>query len=110
MSLREKNETQSTEASLVSASLSIAPAAIGCAVGLLIADNLKSESRKGLASTLLALGTLAALPVAIAYADKALNNPARESASIRRLRRIRESGPESDIVGGDEYFLDQHQA
>lgn len=110
MSLREKNESQLTEPSLVSASLTIAPAAVGCAVGLLIADKLKSESRNSLASTLLTLGTLAALPLAIAYADKALNNPARESASNRRLRRIRESGPEADIVGGDEYFLDQHEA
>ena len=109
MSLRENDTNHPTDTSLVNASLSVAPAAVGCAVGLLIADKLKSESRTNLASTLLTLGALAALPWAISYANKALKNPANERASKRRLRTIRDSGTEVDIVGGDDYFLDQHQ-
>jgi hypothetical protein len=109
MSLRENDTNDPTDTSLVNASLSVAPAAIGCAVGLLIADKLKSESRTNLASTLLTLGALAALPWAMSYADKALNNPTRERASKRRLRSIREGGTEIEIVGGDDYFLDQYQ-
>jgi|GEM_PF-2951834 len=110
MRLRENKQALPAEPPVRDAALVIAPAAIGCAVGLLLADKLKGESRSSLASTLLTLGTLAALPLAIGLADKALNNPARESVSRRRLRRIRESGPEADIVGGDEYFLEQHHS
>ena len=109
MSIARKSRTPSTEESLLSTSLSVAPAVIGCAVGLVLADSLKSESRRGLAATLFTLGTLAALPVAIAYAEKAVNNPARDGASQRRLRTIRDAGMEANILSGDEYFPGQQQ-
>lgn len=99
----------SPNAALLGTALSVAPAAVGCAVGLLLADRLKSESRHGLATTLLTIGALSAAPLAVDYISRVLNSPSRRRGSRRRLAGIRSNGVniEADIIGGEEYFVDE---
>lgn len=91
------------------AALAIAPAAMGCAAGLLLADHLKRKRRRGLASACLAVGVLAALPLAADAIAKALDSPARARGSNRKLKGIRDSGlnPDADIIGGEEFFVER---
>lgn len=99
----------SPNAALLATAVSIAPAALGCAVGLLLADRMKRETRHSLASTLLVVGVLSATPLAVDYINRALNSPARHRGSRRRLAGIRSNGVnlEADILGGEEYFVDE---
>lgn len=103
---------RSPSASLLGTALAIAPAAVGCGVGLLLAGRMKSGSRHSLASSLFSLGALATLPLVIDYVTKTIDNPRFERGSQRRIARIRDSGafPDADIVGGEEYFLDRNNA
>ena len=102
-------------ASLLASALAIGPVAIGCGVGLLLADRVRGGSRHALASGLFSLGALAALPLMIDYASKTLDHPRSARGSQRRIERIRDSGafPDADgdavagILGGEEYFLDR---
>ncbi len=94
---------------LLGTALSVAPAAVGCAVGLLLADKMKSRTRQSVAGSLFAVGAIATLPLAIDYITKTINRPTGGRASARRLAGIRHSGidPEIDIVGGEEFFVDE---
>ena len=96
-------------ATFLGAAVAIAPAAIGFAAGLLLAERMNHERRQGLASVLLSVGVMAALPLAIDYAAKTLDSPASRRGSKRKLRGIRSSGLNSnaDVIGGEEYFLEQ---
>ena len=94
---------------LLGTALSVAPAAVGCAVGLLLSEKMKSKTRQTVAGSLFALGALATLPLAIDYVTKTMNSPTGRRGSDRRLDGIRHSGidPEIDIVGGEEYFANE---
>ncbi|NNE94353.1 MAG: hypothetical protein HKN23_22110 [Verrucomicrobiales bacterium] len=94
---------------LIGTALSVAPAAVGCAVGLLLADRFKNKTRQTLAGTLFTVGALATLPLAIDYVTKTINSPSRLRGSTRRLEGIRQGGtnPEVDIIGGEEFFVDE---
>lgn len=97
-------------ASLLGTALAIAPAAVGCGVGLLLADRMNSTRRHGLASSLFSLGALATLPLVIDYVNRTLDHPRFERGSQRRIERIRDSGafPDTDgILGGEECFLER---
>ncbi len=94
-------------ATLLGTALSVAPAAIGCAVGLLMAERMNSRTRQGIASGLFALGALATMPLVIDYVGKTLDHPAFRRGRQRRLDSIRDSGAFPDVVGGEEYFLGQ---
>jgi len=106
--IRSEN-TLSPNAVLLGTAVSVAPAAVGCAVGLLLADRLKGESRHGLATALLTIGALSAAPLAVDYINRVLNSPARRRGSRRRLAGIRSNGVnlEPDILGGEEFFVDE---
>ena len=99
----------SPNAALLGTAISVAPTAIGCAVGLLLADRMKSKTRQNVATTLLAIGALSAAPLAVDYIGRLMNSPARSRGSNRRLEGIRSTGVnvESDILGGEEYFLEE---
>ncbi|MCF6311208.1 MAG: hypothetical protein L3J39_02035 [Verrucomicrobiales bacterium] len=99
----------SPNAALLGTAISIAPTAVGCAVGLLLADRMKSKTRHNLATTLLAIGALSAAPLAVDYIGRVLNSPARSRGSNRRLAGIRSNGVNvaPDILGGEEYFVDE---
>lgn len=102
-------DRHSPNATLLGAALSIAPAAVGCAVGLLLSERMKPRTRHSIASTLFSLGALAALPLAIDYTLKTLHRPSSRRGSTRKLEGIRHSGinPDADIIGGEEYFIEQ---
>jgi len=89
--------------------LAIAPAAIGCAAGLLLADHLKRNRRRGLASICLSAAVVATLPLAADVIVKALDRPTGARGRSRKLRGIRDSGlnPDIDIIGGEEPVLDR---
>lgn len=106
MSLR-KEETAPPNPTLLGTALAVAPAAVGCAVGLLLADRMKRKSRQSVAAGLFALGALATVPLAVDYVTKTINGPNRSRGSRRRLQAIRQSGAESEIVGGEDYFLEE---
>ncbi|MFK5922150.1 MAG: hypothetical protein QM496_08210 [Verrucomicrobiota bacterium] len=99
----------SPNAALLGTAISIAPAAIGCAVGLLLADKMKSKTRQSLATTLLTIGALSTAPLAVDYIRRIVNSPSRSRGSNRRLAGIRSTGVnvEPDILGGEEYFVDE---
>lgn len=99
-------------ATLLGTALSIAPAAVGCGVGLLLAGRMKSGSRHGLASALFSLGALATLPLVVDYVSKTLDHPRFVRGSRRRIERIRDSGafPDADVIGGEEYFVHRDTA
>lgn len=88
-------------ATLVGTALSIAPAAIGCAVGLLIADKMRRSTRNTVTTTLLTLGALATLPLAVDFLARTVNSPSFGRGSRRRLESIRHGGfnPDADIYG-----------
>ncbi len=100
MTMHSENQP-AANATLVGTALSIAPAAIGCAVGMIVADKMKSSTRNTVASTLLTLGALATLPLAIDFLARTLNSPAYRRGSNRRLEGIRHGGfnPDTDIYG-----------
>ena len=99
----------SPNATLLGTAVSVAPAAVGCAVGLLLADRMSKDTRHSLATTLLTVGALSAAPLAIDYIARVLNSPSRLRGSNRRLAGIRSNGVnlEPDILGGEEFFVDE---
>ena len=94
------------EGRFLGVALSIAPIAVGCAAGLLLANRVKRKQRRSLASACLSVGAVAVLPLAIDFVAKTLDNPAYQRGSDRKLKGIRYSGlnPDADVIGGEEYF------
>lgn len=107
--MHSEGTTPSPDPALLGTAVSVAPAAIGCAVGLLIADKMKSRARGSLAGSLFAVGVLATLPFAIDYIAKTANSPSKARGRTRRLDAIGQGGidPETDIIGGEEYFVEE---
>ena len=64
--------------------LAVAPAAIGCAAGILIGQRLRSRSGNAAAGTLFALAAAAALPLVVDAALRIINRP----ESRRRIQGI----------------------
>ena len=109
MSITEKESIPEPNPTLLGTALTVAPAAVGCAVGLLLADRIKGKARSNLASTLLTIGAAATLPLAIDYVTKTIDSPSRARGSRKRLQSIRNSGVdavdyEEGIVDGEELF------
>ncbi len=106
MSLR-KEEKPTPNPTLLGTALAVAPAAVGCAVGLLLADRMKKKSRQSVASALFTLGALATVPLVVDYVSKTIDSPSRKRGSNRRLEGIRQGGADSEIFDGEEYFLEE---
>lgn len=89
--------------------LAATPAAIGCAMGVLIGGKLRDSHRPNVALGLLTIGLVAALPLAIDYVGKRMNHPESPRGSRRRLKTIRDAAlpAEEDIYGAvtDESVL-----
>lgn len=81
--------------------LAATPAAIGCAMGVLIGGKLRETQRPNVALGLLTVGLVAALPFAIDYVSKRMNHPESPRGSQRRLKTIRDAAipAEADIYG-----------
>lgn len=82
----------------------IAPAAVGCALGLLFGRGMERRSANIAALALLATGAVVAGPVVVDLIQSAANRPGSERGSRKRLEGIRDGGlPDKDVEG---FFLD----
>ena len=81
-----------SERTLIGAALAVAPAAIGCGIGVLIGQGLKRKSRESIALALFALGAVAAVPATVDYIKRVANAPKTTRGSNRRLSAIRHGG------------------
>jgi uncharacterized membrane protein YebE (DUF533 family) len=83
---------------------SIAPAAIGAALGLLFGREMDKRSSNLAALALLATGAVVAAPAIVDLIQRAANRPSTARGSERRLRTIRDAGlPDADAEG---FFID----
>lgn len=82
----------------VETSASIAPAALGAAVGMFVGDLIHREARRPIAFTLAAVGLCAFAPALVEAVVEKINGPNTNRGSKRTLRNIRDAG-----IGTDEY-------
>lgn len=82
----------------------IAPAAAGCALGILFGRGMRRGSSNVIALTLLAASAVVAAPVITDFIQRTANRPSTERGSRRRLEGIRNHGmPDGDA---SEFFVD----
>ncbi|MEA3186177.1 MAG: hypothetical protein QOD99_7 [Chthoniobacter sp.] len=74
----------------VSGLLSVTQTVVGCGVGLLLAQKLKTKAQRTTAITLLSLGLVTTLPVVVDYFTRQLNRPESPRSMKRRLASIRQ--------------------
>ncbi len=84
MSAPDPSPVPEVPQTLTAAALAVAPAAIGCAAGILIGQRLRSRSGNAVAGTLLALAAAAALPLVMEATLRIINRP----ESRRRIQGI----------------------
>jgi len=76
---------------LVHAAMAVLPAAVGAGVGILIGAHLSKKGRERIASSLFAMGAMAAVPVAVDCVAKLVSGPASRAGTQRTLAGIRGS-------------------
>ncbi|MEM0970902.1 MAG: hypothetical protein AAGJ31_16230 [Verrucomicrobiota bacterium] len=69
--------------------LTVAPAAVGTALGILAGGHLKRRYRHSIASTLLAIGVAATIPVAVGAVNRLVRGPQSKRGAQRTLDEIR---------------------
>ncbi len=84
----------------------IAPAAAGCALGILFGRGMSRSSSNVIALTLLAASSVVAAPLITDLVTRAANSPRTERGSRRRLEGIRTS-TEDELK---EFFVDSPDA
>ena len=82
----------------------IAPAAAGCALGILFGRGMRRGTSNVIALTLLAASAAIAAPVITGLVQRAANRPSSERGSRRRLEGIRNHGMPDGDAG--EFFAD----
>lgn len=85
----------------------IAPAAAGCALGILFGRGMSRSSSNIIALTLLAASAVIAAPVITDLVQRTANRPSSDRGSRRRLEGIRNNAPESELT---EFFVDSPNA
>lgn len=85
MSLRESERSRST-----ACAITVAPAAAGCAAGILLGRTMSARAGNAAAAGLLLAGVAVALPSVIDFVARAINRPGSRRGSERRLRGIRD--------------------
>jgi hypothetical protein len=70
--------------------LAISQAAIGCGIGIIIADKIKEDKRNAAAIAMLALATATTVPALVGVVADLINGPQSRLGVKRRLRSIRE--------------------
>ena len=81
----------------------LARTALGCGIGLMVADRFQKEStRQVTAITLVSVGVLGSMPWLVDTIVRAVNRPESERAMRRRLEGIRESG--DSYEGSEELY------
>jgi hypothetical protein len=70
--------------------LAISQAAIGCGIGIIIADKMNENKRNAAAIAMLALATATTVPALVGVVVDLINGPQSRLGVRRRLRSIRE--------------------
>jgi len=99
------NQSANPTAAIVA--LSIAPAAIGAATGMLVCEALRPNARRNATIGVLAIGILATVPLVTSIVRQRLFSPSSRRGSARTLRAIREGidptySSELDYTFGDQ--------
>ncbi len=81
----------------------IAPAAAGCALGILFGRGMGRSSSNVIALTLLAASAVFAAPVIGDVVQRTANRPGSTRGSRRRLESIRNNSPEDELK---DFFVD----
>ena len=103
MSASDKTKCRST-----ACAITVAPAAAGCAAGILLGRTMSARTGNVAAAGLLLAGVAVALPTVIDFVAKSLNRPGSRRGSERRLRGIRDGASPlnsvtSTVSEPDEY-------
>ncbi len=85
----------------------IAPAAAGCALGILFGRGMSRSSSNIIALTLLAASAAIAAPVITDLVQRTANRPSTARGSRRRLEGIRNNAPEDELT---DFFVDSPHA
>jgi hypothetical protein len=86
---------------------SIAPAAAGCALGILFGRGMSRNSSNIISLTLLAASAVVAAPLITDLVERTTNNPRTERGSRKRLEGLRNNTSEDDFK---EFFVDSPDA
>lgn len=76
---------------LLTTAMTVAPAAVGCAIGVLIGSQLKKDQRGTVATALFSFGALVAVPAAVDCITRMINGPVSKAGANRTLKGIRHS-------------------
>lgn len=85
----------------------IAPAAAGCALGILFGRGMSRSSSNIIALTLLAASAVVAAPVITDLIGRTANSPRTDRGSRRRLEGIRTNTTEDELK---DFFVDSSEA
>ena len=85
----------------------IAPAAAGCALGILFGRGMSRSTSNIIALTLLAASAAIAAPVITELVQRTANRPSTARGSRRRLEGIRNNAPEDEMT---DFFVDSPRA
>ena len=83
--------------------VSVGPAAVGVAAGLLIADAIDSRARRITAVSLLGVGLVSAVPFLTSLLLQKVNGPKSKRGTARTIESIRDGG---GVYDEDEYLVD----
>lgn len=92
MPLQKSSSLETTNPVTATVALSVAPAAAGAGVGLLLAESLDRDARRAGGVVLLGVATLAALPWLASVIGKKVAGPATRRGRARTLSGIRHAG------------------
>ena len=81
--------------------LAVSQAAIGCGIGILLADRIEGDKRNVAAIVLLSLAVATTLPALVVVVADLVNGPRSKLGVRRRLRSIRE---DSGLHAEEEVF------
>lgn len=71
--------------------MALAPAAFGCAAGVLLSDNMGKGVRRAAAFALFSVGVAAAAPFVVDYLSKRVNGPTTARGQRRTRQLIRDT-------------------
>lgn len=80
----------SQEAALLGCAISVAPAAVGCAVGILLGEKMSKRSAQVSAFALVSVGLISAAPYMVDYVMKRINGPWTARGQRRQRSIIRD--------------------
>ena len=80
----------------VSGTIAITQAAVGCGLGLLIADKMSKRARRRTSLFLVTAGVLVVVPIMASFVSRIRNRPHSKSRAQRQLESIRNSVGFSD--------------